>query len=71
MPRRPRSATLTHALEDAGKALDDLPPPGGSCDLPLAVANFADARKLDGIIAAGRYEVVARPVPAVALLRRR
>ena len=40
-------------------------------DMPLAVANFADARKLDGIIAAGRYEVVARPVPAIALLRRR
>ncbi len=28
---------LTHGLDGADKALDDLPPPAGSCDLPLAV----------------------------------
>ena len=40
-------------------------------DLPLAVANFADVTKLEALIAAGRYEVVARPAPTIALLRRR
>jgi len=40
-------------------------------DLPLAVANFADATKLDGIIAAGRYDVIARPSQTIALLRRK
>src|SRR5437588_2808526 len=40
-------------------------------DQPLALANFADARKLEALIAAGRYQVVARPAPTIALLRRR
>lgn len=29
--------TLTHALENADAALSELPPPAGSCDMPLAV----------------------------------
>jgi hypothetical protein len=40
-------------------------------DLPVAIANFADRAGLDRLLAAGRYEVVARPSATIALLRRK
>jgi hypothetical protein len=39
--------------------------------LPLVLADFARPSALDQVLASGEYELVARPAPGVALLRRR
>jgi hypothetical protein len=40
-------------------------------DAPLLVAYFNDAVRLDELLRSGSYDVLTRPAPNVALLRRR
>jgi hypothetical protein len=43
----------------------------GFGNLPLVVASFSDPAGLDRAIASERFEVLIRPAPAIALLRRK
>jgi hypothetical protein len=69
LPRQFDSGDMMYARAQYALAPTILVHSGGL--LPLVLANFASAKGLEQAIAAGRYDVLARPSGNIALLNRK